>query len=187
MASLVGRTAHATKTFTALEDVVFAYLSGDRNRPLWDAEHATGTHCERLLVHATLTASLFTTVCAEAAPGAVYRSCTLEFLHPVFPGEAVTAEAIVRADEAGSIHVEVRARNGQQKVVIAGEVRMRRLIDADDAPSVTADLSGSVTRLPNGPRTRMAVWDTEDERPTARGRDRHATVADRLVLRTHAA
>ncbi len=187
MASLIGRTAQATKTFTALEDVVFAYLSGGRNRPLWDAEHATSSHCERLLVHAALTASLFTTVCAEAAPGAVYRSCTLEFLRPVFPGEVVTAEATVRADEGGSIHVEVRARTGEQKVVIAGEVCMRRLIDADDAPAVTADLSHILTRLPNGPRAGMAAWDTEDERPTAQGRDRHATVADRLVLRTHAA
>ncbi len=91
----IGQHATYTKTFTEADMQHFIEITGDHV----DEEFARNTKFGRRVLQGMLTASIFSTMVGMLLPGtgAIYRSQTLNFLLPVYPGDTVTAHFVVRA------------------------------------------------------------------------------------------
>jgi acyl dehydratase len=95
----IGQHATYTKTFTEADMQHFIEITGDMNPLHVDEEFARNTKFGRRVLQGMLTASIFSTMVGMLLPGtgAIYRSQTLNFLLPVYPGDTVTAHFVVRA------------------------------------------------------------------------------------------
>lgn len=89
----VGRTAFFRKTITEADLSHFIAITGDVNPLHVDRSFAEKTFFSGRIVHGMLSASLFSTMVGMHIPGtgAIYKSQTLTFLHPVFIGDTLCA------------------------------------------------------------------------------------------------
>lgn len=125
MALQVGDTASQTKTITDTDIRAFAELMGDHNPVHLDDEYAQKTRFGRRIAHGMLSASLISAVLANQLPGegTVYLSQTLQFVAPVFPGDAVTARVTVTRvrEDKGIVTLATVCTNQRDEPVIKGE------------------------------------------------------------------
>ena len=121
----VGQSATSTRTFTEVDVLAFAQVSGDHNPVHVDAEAAAQSPFGERIVHGMLTASLLSALLASElpGPGAIYLSQTLNFLRPVKLGDTVTAHVSITAIDAGRrrLTLATTVRNARGKNVLDGE------------------------------------------------------------------
>jgi 3-hydroxybutyryl-CoA dehydratase len=105
----VGQHATFSKSFTEDDLRRFIEITGDVNPLHVDDEFAGGTQFGRRVLHGMLTASIFSTMVGMLMPGtgAIYRSQTLRFLRPVYPGDTVTAHLVVRSIDRARHRLEI--------------------------------------------------------------------------------
>jgi acyl dehydratase len=121
----IGATASITKTLGDVEIAAFASVSGDVNPMHLSADFARRTRYRRPIAHGMLTASLISAVIGTKlpGPGSIWVSQTLNFLHPVFPGDTITATATVTAlhEDRPLVTLETRCANQDGRLVLEGE------------------------------------------------------------------
>lgn len=131
----VGASAELTKTITDEDIRAFAELTGDRNPVHLDDEYASRTRFGRRIAHGMIAASLLSAVLANELPGrgTVYLSQTLQFLAPVFPGDAVTARVTITKvrDDKPVVTLETVCTNGRGEQLIRGEAVVLVMSDSE--------------------------------------------------------
>jgi acyl dehydratase len=95
----VGATATRTRTVSARDIELFTEITGDRNPLHYDADLAAASRFGGIIVQGGVTSGLLNAVVAEdlPGPGSVFLHVDWRFLHPVRPGETITAEVEVLA------------------------------------------------------------------------------------------
>jgi 3-hydroxybutyryl-CoA dehydratase len=121
----VGDSAEITKTIEQADIHAFADVTGDHNPVHVDEAFAKTTRFGRTIAHGMLSASLISAVLANKLPGAgsVYLGQTLQFVAPVFPGDAITARVTVKEirPDKPIMKLETVCINQRDEVVIRGE------------------------------------------------------------------
>ena len=121
----VGDSAEITKTIEQADIHSFADVTGDHNPVHVDEAFAQTTRFGRTIAHGMLSASLISAVLANKLPGAgsIYLGQTLQFVAPVFPGDAITARVTVKEIRADKpiIKLKTVCINQRDEVVIRGE------------------------------------------------------------------
>jgi 3-hydroxybutyryl-CoA dehydratase len=121
----IGATASITKTIGNAEIAAFAAVSGDVNPMHLSADFARRTRFRRPIAHGMLTASLISAVIGTKlpGPGSIWVSQTLNFLLPVFSGDAITASATVTAvrEDRPLVTLQTRCMNQDGRLVLDGE------------------------------------------------------------------
>jgi 3-hydroxybutyryl-CoA dehydratase len=124
-----GQTATYRKTISAEDLENFAHLSGDRNPLHFDSEYAAASRFQKRIAHGMLTASLISTVIGMQlpGPGAIYLGQELKFLKPVFPGDTITARAVVISydEEKKLLILKTDCLNQHDEIVLSGEAKVR--------------------------------------------------------------
>jgi 3-hydroxybutyryl-CoA dehydratase len=121
----VGDSAEITKTIEQADIHAFADVTGDHNPVHVDEAFAQTTRFGRTIAHGMLSASLISAVLAKKLPGAgsIYLGQTLQFVAPVFPGDAITARVTVKEirPDKPIMKLETVCINQRDEVVIRGE------------------------------------------------------------------
>ena len=123
----VGDCALFTKTVTEADVDTFAGISGDGNPLHVDAAFAEHTRFGRRLVHGALAASYVSAALTQLGIGHVYVSQQTKFRRPVFPGDTLTATAVIveKLPERERMRVETRCTNQDGAVVNEGEAMLQ--------------------------------------------------------------
>ncbi len=89
----IGQRADFTKTITQADISHFIAITADVNPLHVDVSFAARTFFKKPIAHGMLSAGLFSHVLGMIMPGtgAIYRSQTLDFHHPVYVGDTLTA------------------------------------------------------------------------------------------------
>jgi len=100
----VGASARRTRLVTARDIELFTELTGDRNPLHYDTELCARTRFGSIVVQGGVTTGLLNAVVAEdlPGPGSVFLHTDWSYLHPVRPGDTITATVTVlgrRADK----------------------------------------------------------------------------------------
>jgi acyl dehydratase len=123
MAFQVGDKKTITVTVTEKMVQQFAEMSGDFNPVHMDEEHAKKTRFGRRIAHGMISGSLISRALAmELGSGGIYLAQTLKFVNPVFIGDTVTVELLVknlRGKGIGLIETTVTKQTGE--VCVKGE------------------------------------------------------------------
>lgn len=113
----VGDTTAWERSFTEEDVHLFAHLSGD-----YGEHHVTADSQGRLMVHGLLTATLPTKLGGDL--NYIASSMTFEFLRPVFVGDSIRCEAVIKRIEQvkGRLQMEIdfSCCNQQGKEVLRG-------------------------------------------------------------------
>ena len=121
----IGQRATVSRVIGAAEIRAFADLTGDRNPLHLDEAFARRSRFGKPIAHGMLTAGIVSAALGMSlpGPGAIYRSQTLRFLGPVYPGDTVTATVEVTAYRAEKRLVTLRTicTNQEGKAVLDGE------------------------------------------------------------------
>jgi acyl dehydratase len=125
--AVVGAIARRSRTVTQRDIELFTEITGDRNPLHYDRRRAEASRFGGIIVQGGVTTGLLNAVVAEdlPGPGSVFLHVDWRFLHPVRPGDTITAEVEV---------LEAR----QDKPIS----RLRTTITAEDG---TVVLDGSAT------------------------------------------
>jgi 3-hydroxybutyryl-CoA dehydratase len=122
---IIGQKAFLKKTITEADLSHFIAITGDTNPLHVDESFAKQTFFGQRIAHGMLSASLFSTMVGIHIPGvgAIYKSQTLKFLHPVFIGDTLCAWfEIVEIDrEKEEIVIKSWIENQDGKNVIEGK------------------------------------------------------------------
>jgi phosphate acetyltransferase len=94
----IGESASLTRTAQRNDIDLFAAVSGDVNPAHLDAAFAAQGRFGHVIVHGMWTGALISAVLGTRlpGPGTIYLDQTLEFRHPVVPGDTITATVTVR-------------------------------------------------------------------------------------------
>jgi len=121
----VGQKASRSLTLGAEQVRTFAELTGDYNPLHFDSDFAARTRFGRLVVQGGLTTGLLHALVAMdmPGPGTVFLSQNWKFTAPVYVGDTITAEAVVRSvhptKPVTQLDVVVRRQTGE--TVLEGE------------------------------------------------------------------
>ena len=128
--SPVGATATRTRTVTERDIELFTELTGDRNPLHYDVERAQASRFGGLIVQGGVTSGLLNAVVAEdlPGPGSVFLHVDWRFLHPVRPGDTITAEVeVLSAREDKPVHqLRTTITNQHGAVVLDGTATVHR-------------------------------------------------------------
>ena len=120
----IGESASLSRRLTKEDIELFAVMSGDVNPVCVDAEFARDDMFHKLIAHGMWSAALISTVLGTELPGAgaIYRSQTLNFRHPVTLGDTVVVTVTVREKNAVNqcVVLDCRIINEDGTVVIDG-------------------------------------------------------------------
>ncbi len=123
-------TARRTRAVTARDIELFTELTGDRNPLHYDAERAAASRFGGIIVQGGVTSGLLNAVVAEdlPGPGSVFLHVDWRFLHPVRPGDTITAEVEVLAERRDKPIYELRTTivNQDGTVVLDGQATVYR-------------------------------------------------------------
>ncbi|MER3428871.1 MAG: enoyl-CoA hydratase [Pyrinomonas sp.] len=121
----VGDAASVQRTITERDVELFAELTGDHNPVHLDEEFARRTRFGRRIAHGMLGASLISAVLANELPGrgTIYLSQTLRFEAPVYLGDTITAQVMVKQvrEDKPIVTLATTCTNQRAEVVISGE------------------------------------------------------------------
>jgi 3-oxoacyl-[acyl-carrier protein] reductase len=120
-----GDRAAFSKTITTEDVDAFAAFSGDYNPLHIDKEFARRTMFGRPVAHGMIVASLVSRMVGMhlPGPGALWTEQQFRWLAPVFIGDTVHVEAVVRQRSTGAniLTIEVKAVNQDGKTVLEGQ------------------------------------------------------------------
>lgn len=121
----VGMSATIERSVESADVELFARISGDVNPVHLDDEFAASTRFGKRIAHGLLVASYISAVLGTKlpGPGSIYLNQSLRFLHPVYLGDVITAEATVvsvRSDKP-IITLSTTCRNQDGELVLDGE------------------------------------------------------------------
>jgi phosphate acetyltransferase/phosphate butyryltransferase len=120
----IGESANLSRTLSKHDIEMFAAMSGDVNPVFVDEVFARDDMFHKIIAHGMWGGALISTVLGTELPGAgtVYRSQTLNFRHPVTPGDTVVVSVTVREKNAANrgVVLECRVVNQDKQVVIDG-------------------------------------------------------------------
>ncbi|HEY8939221.1 MAG TPA: MaoC family dehydratase [Cellvibrio sp.] len=120
----VGQSATYSKTLTPTDVILFAACSGDVNPVHLDKDYAATTPFGEPIGHGMWTGSLVSAAIAMRlpGPGSVYRSQSLNFKHPVKPGDTVTVTLRVSEikEKIKLVTLECEAHNQDGKLIAKG-------------------------------------------------------------------
>lgn len=123
-----GERASLSRDVTQADIAAFAELTGDHNPVHLDDGFARRTRFGGTIAHGLMGATLIAAVLGTRlpGPGAVYLGQTLRFLHPVRPGDRITAEVEVTSWDSARRIVKVTTRcvNQDGREVMAGDAAL---------------------------------------------------------------
>ncbi|MCB2203169.1 SDR family oxidoreductase [bacterium] len=109
----------------------FAALTGDDNKLHIDKQFAAATQFMKPIAHGMLGAAFISTLIGTKLPGdgALWHRQTLEFVRPVYEGDAITVTATVTSKKkrTKTIVLDVIIRNHRRQVVTRGEAHVKVL------------------------------------------------------------
>jgi 3-hydroxybutyryl-CoA dehydratase len=121
----LGDEATLSKTITEDDVRQFGAIVGDDNPVHFDAAFAKTTRFGRPIAHGMLGASIISALLANRmpGPGTIYLSQSLRFTNPVYPGDTVTAKAVVTRirEEKSILTLATTCTNQRGETVIEGE------------------------------------------------------------------
>lgn len=121
-------SAFQMKTITERDIELFGEVSNDYNPVHFDSEYAGKTMFKKRISHGMLIGSLFSKVFGMDLPGegAIYISQSLKFRRPVFIGDEIKAEVIVKEIdlEKNRVYFDCVASNQDGEKVVVGEACM---------------------------------------------------------------
>jgi 3-oxoacyl-[acyl-carrier protein] reductase len=121
----VGHRAEFSRTITAADLDAFAAFSGDYNPLHMDEAFAHQTTFGRRVAHGMILGSMVSRMIGMhlPGPGALWTQQQFRWMAPVFAGDTVTVEAVVRHKSSGAntLTIEVKAVNQDGKTVLEGE------------------------------------------------------------------
>lgn len=121
----IGQSAFFEKCITDEEVRKFAEISGDDNPVHLDDEYAKDTLFGKRIVHGILVSSLISKVIGTQLPGngTIYLSQNLKFLKPVYVGETVRAEVVIKEiiEEKNRLVLETKVYRQNAECVLTGE------------------------------------------------------------------
>jgi phosphotransacetylase/acyl dehydratase len=120
----IGDSAGLSRTLTKEDIELFAVMSGDVNPVHVDEMFAHDDMFHKIIAHGMWSGALISTVLGTELPGAgaLYRSQTLNFWHPVVLGDTVVVTVTVREKNAANrcVILDCRVTNQNGQVVIEG-------------------------------------------------------------------
>lgn len=120
----LGLSRSISKVMGNAEIESFSDISEDRNPIHLSEDAGNASIFKSRVAHGMLSASLFSALLGEYLPGhgAIYLSQSLQFTHPVYPGDEVTASVtVINIDNVKNrITLKCEAKVGD-KLVIKGE------------------------------------------------------------------
>ena len=123
----VGMTASYSQTITDGDVKSFAGMSGDHNPVHVDEVYAENSRYKKRIAHGLLSASFFSGIFGTKLPGSgcVYVSQNLKFRYPVYLGDTVRAEVVLKSIDRKSrmMTFDTTCKVGR-KVVITGEAEI---------------------------------------------------------------
>ena len=126
----VGAVARRSRTVTARDIELFTELTGDRNPLHYDVAAAEASRFGGIIVQGGVTSGLLNAVVAEdlPGPGSVFLHVDWRFLHPVRPGDTITAEVeLLESREDKPIHqLRTTISNQDGVVVLDGKATVYR-------------------------------------------------------------
>lgn len=121
----IGQSAYFEKCITDEEVRKFAEISGDDNPVHLDDEYAKESIFGQRIVHGILVSGLISKVIGTQLPGngTIYLSQNLKFLKPVYVGETVKAEVVIKdiITEKRRMVLETKVYRQNAECVLAGE------------------------------------------------------------------
>jgi acyl dehydratase len=122
---VVGATATRSRAITARDIELFTEMTGDRNPLHYDMGRASASRFGGIIVQGGVTSGLLNAVVAEdlPGPGSVFLEVNWRFLHPVRPGDVITAEVqvlTVRPDKP-IVTLRTTITNQEGTVVLDGQ------------------------------------------------------------------
>jgi len=123
-----GDTASLSHTLGERDIQLFALASGDVNPAHLDPEYAAGDMFHHVIAHGLWGGGLISAVLGTElpGPGTVYLSQELRFLHPVSPGDTITATVTVveKREKHHVIVLDCKCTNQQGTDVITGRAEV---------------------------------------------------------------
>ncbi|WP_369054606.1 bifunctional enoyl-CoA hydratase/phosphate acetyltransferase [Burkholderia gladioli] len=120
----IGDSASLTRTASRDDIDLFAALSGDVNPAHVDAAFAAHDLFGHIVVHGMWTGALVSAVLGTQLPGSgtIYLDQTLEFRHPVAPGDTITATVTVKEKRPDKriVLLDTRCANQAGQIVLMG-------------------------------------------------------------------
>lgn len=124
----IGDKAQIKKVFSEKDVMDFSRVSDDINPAHVDAEYASKTVFKKQIVHGMLVGSLFSAIFGVKLPGlgSIYTKQSLKFTKPVYFGDEITAEVVVKElnYERNRVVFDCFAKNQNNEVVIIGEAEI---------------------------------------------------------------
>ncbi len=121
----VGQKASFTKTITETDVILFAGSTGDMNPFHIDEEFAKQTRFGTRIVHGMLVTGLISAVMGMKlpGPGTIYLRQELDFRHPVYIGDTITAVAEVLhvREDKPIVTLSTNCYNQNDELVVAGK------------------------------------------------------------------
>lgn len=121
----IGDSASFSKTISETDVYLFAGITGDFNPIHVNEEFARKTMFGKRIAHGGITTSLIAPVLGTILPGlgTVALETTCRFKAPVFPGDTITASAIVLEKDEGKnrVRMDLKWVNQDDVVVAEGE------------------------------------------------------------------
>ncbi|MCH5261443.1 MAG: MaoC family dehydratase [Lachnospiraceae bacterium] len=118
----IGDSASVSKTLTETDVYNFANICGDFNPLHVDEKEAEKSRFGKRICHGMLVSSFISTVLGMylPGPGSVYLEQTLRFLLPVYIGDKITANVVVKEIKNKIVKLETVVVNQNGEVVING-------------------------------------------------------------------
>ena len=127
----IGDSASFERSFSEKDVDDFAKLSGDSNPLHTDEAYAKTTKFKRRIVHGMLVGSLCSALVGMQIPGkrCLYLSQTLDFRKPVFIGDKLTVNGVVRSKSLSTrmIEIEIIIKNDAEETVLKGIAKVQVL------------------------------------------------------------
>ncbi len=124
----LGDTAEIKKIFSETDVLAFAEVSTDFNPAHIDKEYAAGTMFKRQIVHGMLVGALFSAIFGVQLPGlgSIYTKQSLKFTKPVYFGDEITAQVVVKelSYERNRVVFDCVAKNQDGDTVIVGQAEI---------------------------------------------------------------
>lgn len=121
----IGQSASFEKCFTDEEVRKFADISGDDNPVHLNEEYAKDSIFGQRIVHGILVSGLISKVIGTQLPGngTIYLSQNLKFIKPVYVGETVKAEVVIKdiITEKRRMVLETKVYRQNAECVLTGE------------------------------------------------------------------
>jgi len=124
----IGDKAIATRVFDEESGRFFAKLTGDYNPVHFDAAYASNTIFKKPIVHGPFVITLITTLFATdiPGPGSVYLSHTVNYLHPVYYGDKITASVeVIDINEKNHVFLKTVCLNQDGDLILDGVARLK--------------------------------------------------------------